>query len=654
MMLKNGIFCLSAWLLLSMSVMATPFQSLCYHDVRDDVYKNLDADSGAMSTDRLIGHFSWFKEHGFTPVSVQDIIDDREGKKPLPDKALLLTFDDGYTSFYTRVYPLLKLFNYPAVLALQTGWLSTPAGGTIQYGSKETRKREFFLDWGQIREMQASGLVEMASHSHDLHKGVIGNPQGNSQAAAITRIYDAKTQHYETDDQYYQRIKTDLDTSADTIEKHTGVRPRVMVWPYGAYTQNIQHIAKEVGMPITFSLDDGKDIGFSDSQQLDNVGRLLIDANISTNDLNWSLRNWEHHEPQRIMQIDLDLVYNADPKVQQKNLDILIERVKAMAVNSVYLQAFSDPDGDGNADALYFPNRHLPMRADLFNRVAWQLRTRAGGVNVYAWMPVMAYVLPDKDLNEKLLVKEWYNGTIRPSKNDYHRLSFFHPQTRQIIGEIYEDLAKQAYFSGLFFQDDAYLNDFEDVSAVAMAYYAKHGLPQSVAEIRNNPQLLDLWTEVKTQAMIDFTHELVKRANLYRPVLKTARNLYAEAVLNPHASEWYAQSLDSFLASYDYPVIMAYTRMEGAKDDIQWLQQVVDKVKAHPTGLKQTIIKLQSLDWQHNIPIPATMLVKQMQYLQRNGALNLAYYPDNFPQNLPQLQVVKQGISLETFPYPKP
>ena len=40
-----------------------------------------------------------------------------------------------------------------------------------------------------------------------------------------------------------------------------------------------------------------------------------------------------------------------------------------------------------------------------------------------------------------------------------------------------------------------------------------------------------------------------------------------------------------------------------------------------------------------------------MQWLQRHGALNLAYYPDNFPNNQPELKVIKQGLSLETFPY---
>src|SRR5690606_34288572 len=86
----------------------------------------------------------------------------------------------------------------------------------------------------------------------------------------------------------------------------------------------------------------------------------------------------------RVMHIDLDYVYDKDPEQQRKNIDKLIQRVYDMRISHVFLQAYADPQGDGNIRELYFPNRWLPMRADLFNFISWQLQTR-GGVNVYAW-----------------------------------------------------------------------------------------------------------------------------------------------------------------------------------------------------------------------------------------------------------------------------
>src|SRR3546814_20361995 len=99
-----------------------------------------------------------------------------------------------------------------------------------------------------------------------------------------------------------------------------------------------------------------------------------------------------------------------------------------MGVNTVFLQAFADPEGEGLVRSLYFPNRWLPMRADLFNRVAWQLRNRTG-VRVYAWMPV-----PSFDLAPALpRVLRWHaeTGKADVAQTPYPRLSQLAPESRR-------------------------------------------------------------------------------------------------------------------------------------------------------------------------------------------------------------------------------
>ena len=56
---------------------------------------------------------------------------------------------------------------------------------TVLYGDRKV-PRTNFISWDEAREMQASGLVEFASHSYDLHRGVRANPQGNVTSAAKT------------------------------------------------------------------------------------------------------------------------------------------------------------------------------------------------------------------------------------------------------------------------------------------------------------------------------------------------------------------------------------------------------------------------------------------------------------------------------------
>jgi poly-beta-1,6-N-acetyl-D-glucosamine N-deacetylase len=113
------------------------------------------------------------------------------------------------------------------------------------------------LSWAQVRELKLSGLVEIASHSYDLHNSITANPRGNTGAAAVTRKYNPETARYESDSQYRTRINHALAQSSDFIFQLTGFRPRVMVWPYGEYNKITVDAARLAGMPITMALGDG-------------------------------------------------------------------------------------------------------------------------------------------------------------------------------------------------------------------------------------------------------------------------------------------------------------------------------------------------------------------------------------------------------------
>lgn len=146
------------------------FLALCYHDVADDA-----ADERYLSvrTSALNDQLAWLLNNGYNPINVQQILDAHNGGQALPEKAVLLTFDDGFSSFYTRVYPLLKAYNWPALWAPVGQWLATSADQPVDFGGLLT-ERERFSDWDVVRELKDSPLVDIGSHTWDSHFGAHG------------------------------------------------------------------------------------------------------------------------------------------------------------------------------------------------------------------------------------------------------------------------------------------------------------------------------------------------------------------------------------------------------------------------------------------------------------------------------------------------
>lgn len=585
---------------------------ISYHDVRDDVARKGDVDSYAISTQNFAAHLDWLSAQGYHPVSLQQVIDASEGRAALPDKPVLLTFDDGLRSLYTHVFPLLRAYRFPALAAVITGWVDLPQGQSVDFGPRPYTHDDF-VTWAQLREMQDSGLVEVASHTDDLHRGVLSNPQGNQTPAVITRIYDPARNAYETEAVYRERLRADLARSSEKIERHLGRKPRSIVWPYAAYNSEANDIADALGMRVTFDLE-GRNTKLS--RDLHGLARLLMVDNPAVADLAYDLRHKTELESVRALQVDLDAVYDADPAQQARNLDALIERVKQIGPSHVFLQAFADPDGNGSADALYFPNRFLPMRADLFNRVAWQLHTRAEVV-VYAWLPVLGYELPDSAQRNALAI-------AGAQGHEIFRLDFTRPDTRKLIAGVYEDLAVSSYFEGLLFHDDAFLREGE---------------------------LPSLAPERRTQALIDFTLELKAAAERWRPKLKTVRNLYANTVLEPTSEAWFAQRLDAFNRAYDYTALMAMPWMENSRRPRHWMQTLTAEVKRHDPGFVKTVFELQTVDWRTGKPIPGDVLKRQTRELQAAGVRHLAWYPYDFIADSPSVEVAREAISARNFPY---
>ncbi len=628
------------------------FTILSYHEIAD---KSQTLDSTyAVTPANFEAQVHWLMDNGYHFVNVDDIINYRKHAKPLPNKAVLITFDDGYHSVYTNAYPILKKYKIPSVIALVGSWLLKEQ--KVDFSGHMIPRSEF-LSQKEIKEMIASGLVEVASHSYASHKGIQGNPQGNLQPAIRTRQWLSEQHIYEDEKSYEKRIYNDLSENNAFLKHYTGQAPRVIVWPYGHYNIEVRKIAERLGMPVGLTLDDGSNTAIT---PLWGLRRILVEHKMTLPDLkiNMWVRNANFTDDARTTKaahIDLDYIYDPDPVQQEKNLGALLDRIKDLSVNTIYLQAFADPDANGAADYVYFPNRNIPMRADLFNRVAWQISTRTQVKRIYAWMPMIAWQLPKNNpaVNDTVVTLQ-----VDPTHLNmgYPRLSPFSPKARKVIKEIYEDLAKSVYIDGILFHDDVTLSDFEDDSDAAHKQYKKWGLAPSVTQIRADKKQFHQWTKLKTQYLDEFAMQLAQIVRDEQPGLKTARNLYAQVSLNKDAQEWYAQSLSESIKYYDYTAIMAMPYMEQTDDHKKFYENIVKNIKQEQCGLERTVMELQTVDWRkESEPISSQELSSTIKDLYGMGIHHIAYYPDNVYKNNPNADIMKQDFAqkpLRMHPHP--
>ena len=608
------------------------FLALCYHDIP----LRVDLDNYGVDRASLVEQIEYLRNHGYHFIGTEDIRKAYQEEKPLPPKAVLLMFDDAYLSFYAFVHPLLELYGYPSVLGVETRWIENPPPDL----------KAPLMNWKQIEEVARSGLVEIASHSHALHHGVLYNSQGNKAPAAVSRIYDPAGGDYESEDAYRRRIYEDCLMSREVLREKLGLDVRVLVWPYGEYNRICVEEATAAGFELLFSVEDKP--ARADHPRA--LPRHMVVKNPEIGAFISFLKEMFNPPARaRIVQADLDLIYDPDPVRQEKNLDKFIERLFNLKPNAVYLQAFSDPEGDGNICSVYFPNRVLPMKADLFNRVAHQLSIR--GIQVYAWMPMLSIVLPDEEKNRRLRVRELRDGEIGLSRSWYRRLSPFSPEAREILTRLYEDLAIHANMAGVVFQDDGYLNDFEDFHPAGAAEYRKITGGDVTPYQELSPEQKKQWMKVKTRALNQLTERLKKAVLNCRPRARFVRTLYAPVLENPESEEWFAQNYQESLENYDQVMILAYPRLEKVGSPGRWLKKLVRIAGTYPGGLAKTVFKVQSYDWKKNRWIDSRTVNEWLRILVSAGARYVAYYPDNYIENKPDNRIIRDMISVEDFPF---
>jgi len=153
-------------------------------------------------------------------------------KKDLPEKSIMITFDDGYRGVLQYALPVLKKYNIKATLFLITGYLGNTS----------------FLNWDHVDELIDSGLFTLGSHTHNLHyyEKFISFPV-NTPALLRFKLKG------ETKSLYSKRIIEDLEKSKKLIETRYKKEVICFAYPFGAYNEEAIILVKQCGFKLAFA-----------------------------------------------------------------------------------------------------------------------------------------------------------------------------------------------------------------------------------------------------------------------------------------------------------------------------------------------------------------------------------------------------------------
>lgn len=234
---------------------------LMYHGLRKDVSAQNEY---VISPSDFENDLKYLKENGYETITVNDLISYFEKGTPLPSKPVMLTFDDGYYNNYTYAYPLLKKYNMKAIIS--------PIGITVDEYQKNHDENPAYaqMDWDDIREMAASGLVEFQNHTYNLHK-IENGKRGAAQMKG------------ESDEAYEKRLTEDLQKLNERFEAETGIVLNTVVFPFGAMNEKSIEIIRKMGFKAAMDCENKVNV-FRSAEDLYAIHRFIRPDNISTKD----------------------------------------------------------------------------------------------------------------------------------------------------------------------------------------------------------------------------------------------------------------------------------------------------------------------------------------------------------------------------------
>lgn len=163
----------------------------------DEVRRDL-----SLTPERFEEHLRYFRDAGYTSIRMYDLVMYLQQGWPLPEKPVILSFDDGYADHYTIAFPLLRKYGFTGIFFIITGFLD--------------ERREGYLSWDQVQEMHVAGM-EIGVHSYT-HPDL----RGQTLDYIVWQTLGPK----------------------QAVEAHTGQPAPFFCYPFGRYDEQVIAVVK--------------------------------------------------------------------------------------------------------------------------------------------------------------------------------------------------------------------------------------------------------------------------------------------------------------------------------------------------------------------------------------------------------------------------
>ncbi|HQR10760.1 MAG TPA: polysaccharide deacetylase family protein [Casimicrobiaceae bacterium] len=164
----------------------------------------------------------YLARNGYHVLSMSRFAGFLERGEPVPRKSVVLTIDDGYRSTYEVAFPILRKYGFPATVFLYSDFVGAPDA----------------LTWPQMKELQASGLIDIQPHSKT-HSNLTVRLAGES---------DAK---------YRDRMRAEVEMPIRLIQDRLAEGSLVYAFPYGDVNETVVDLLKRQGVRLGVTVTPG-------------------------------------------------------------------------------------------------------------------------------------------------------------------------------------------------------------------------------------------------------------------------------------------------------------------------------------------------------------------------------------------------------------